>query len=87
MSKHYTPEQLERLLHYLSNPADDERVISSDCDEGCGGIANVAERVACGEKLADIWPELDTHLRAYPDLKEEFNALVVIFRAQREGKC
>lgn len=87
MSQRYTSEQLERLLHFLDTAAEDEGVVASDCDDGCGGIAAVAERVACGERLAEIWPELDAHLRTYPDKREEFDAMVVIFRAQREGKC
>jgi hypothetical protein len=43
----------------------------------------LAERVANGERLEDIMPEFEEHVRCWKDCREEFEALVAILKAEK----
>lgn len=64
----------------------DESVIDMDCKDGCDQISQLAERVARGEKLEDLLPEYEEHIKYWHDCREEFEALVAIIRAEQAGQ-
>lgn len=72
-----------RMLDFvLSQPLDDE-CVHMDCTDDCEQISRMAERVANGERLEDIMPEFEQHVRCWKDCREEFEALVAILKAER----
>jgi hypothetical protein len=46
----------------------------------------MVENVAAGAKLADLLPAVEAHLRCCADCREEFEALLVIIRAENSGQ-
>ncbi len=86
MAQQCTEQELQHLLDFVATPSRDE-IVAMDCDENCGALADLAERVARGEDLSTLKPDLEAHFRCYPDTREEFEALVSVMRAQLEGKC
>lgn len=77
-----TKQQLEEFLNFLANAPEDQEIIAMDCNEHCEQLAVLAERVARGEDLAAILPELQQHMRYWRDCREEFWALVAIIKAE-----
>ena len=45
----------------------------------------LAEKVAAGASLRDLLPEVEAHLRCCSDCREEWQALLCILRAERDG--
>jgi len=83
-----TPERtsVSKLMDMLNdayNPFD-EGAVAMDCNDGCEEIAQMAERVAHGERLEDIHPKFAAHLQLIRCSKEEFYALVSIIRAEQD---
>ncbi len=46
----------------------------------------LAEKVAAGANLHDLWPEIEAHLTCCKDCAEEFQAMVCILRAESNGQ-
>lgn len=84
MSEHDKADKsLDKLMKLLVN-ADkpfNENVVSMDCKDDCEEVAEMAERVARGEKLEDIFPEYAAHIDLIRCSKEEFEALVSVIKA------
>lgn len=79
-------DQSARLLDFvLTQPLDDE-CVAMDCTEDCESISRMAERVANGERLEDIMPEFEQHVRCWKDCREEFEALVAILMAEKQAR-
>lgn len=74
-------DALLKLLANADQPFDDEAV-SMDCNDGCEEIAQLAERVAQGEKLDVILPSFATHLDQIECCREEFEVLVSVIQAE-----
>ncbi len=76
---------LGNLLNFMSFADEpfDEEVVEMDCNDGCEQIAELAERVASGEKLESILPKYAEHLQQVGCCKEEFDALVEVIRVEK----
>jgi hypothetical protein len=76
---------MKKLVDFIcaSTPSDD--IVHMECDLYCDKLAVIAERVVAGEKLSDILPEFDAHICNSPDCREEFEALVAVLRAEKNG--
>lgn len=73
------------LLKFLFEQPFNEEVIKMDCNDGCEELSRLAERVVAGETVESIMPELQEHMKYWKDCREEFDALVAVLRAEREG--
>ncbi len=78
-------EQLSTFFHYLlTEPCQD--TVDMDCNDCCEYLSQLAEQVAAGTSLRELMPDLAEHLHCYPCVKEEFQALITVLRAEQEGK-
>ncbi len=75
----------KKLIDFICSQSFNDEVIDMDCNECCERLTCIAEKVAEGAKLADIMPSLEEHFRCWPDSREEFDALVAVIRAERNG--
>jgi predicted anti-sigma-YlaC factor YlaD len=57
-----------------------------DCEMCNRELDCLAERVAAGANLHDLWPEVEAHLACCSDCREEFQAMVCILQAEMNGK-
>lgn len=73
------------LMNFVLKSTFDDKVINMDCTDGCEKLSRLAERVVAGEKIEDIMPELEEHMKHWKDCREEFDALVAILRAEHQG--
>lgn len=76
-------DQSSRMLDFVLNQPLHENCVSMDCTDDCESISRLAERVANGERLEDIMPEFEQHVRCWKDCREEFEALVAILKAEK----
>lgn len=76
-------DELKPILNFLTAP-EDEYVEHIDCSD-CDTLASLAERVAKGATVAEVLPELEKHLHYWRDCREEFEALVVVLKAEDDG--
>ena len=85
---HCNEDNIDDMLSFVfQSPCDcDEQIIEMDCNDYCEQLAHLAERVAAGEKIADLMPRLREHMQHWPDCREEFEALVAILRAEESGE-
>lgn len=75
-------EHLRKLIDHICDTHQDEVI---DCDScGCQ-IECLAEKVAAGASLPDLWPEIEAHLQCCRDCREEWQALLSIVRAEQDG--
>ena len=75
-------EQLRKLIdHIFVSHQDDEM----DCEACTCQLECLAEKVAGGASLHDVLPEVEAHIRCCPDCREEWQALLCIVRAERDG--
>ena len=75
-------EQLRKLIdHIFVSHQDDEM----DCESCSCQLECLAEKVAGGASLSDPLPEVEAHIRCCPDCREEWQALLCIVRAERDG--
>lgn len=81
MGKQKSVQKLMNLMASADEPFNED-VVAMDCKEDCEDIAQLAERVANGENLKDIYPEYFDHLNQIRCSKEEFEALVSVIRAE-----
>lgn len=75
-------DQLEALVDFIANAPADETLIKMDCNDCCEKITQLAEQVANGADLNDIWPEMQKFMRYWGDCREEFEALVAVIRQE-----
>ncbi len=76
-------EYMEKLLNCIFNTHPDNEMDCTACERE---LTRVAEEVALGTKLSDASPPIDTNLQFCSSCREEFDALVAIIRAEKEGK-
>ena len=62
-----------------------EEIVAMDCNDYCEQLAELAERVASGEKLEDLLPDWEHHMQYWTDCREEFEALVAVLKAEQAG--
>jgi hypothetical protein len=79
-----TMQNLKALLDFVENAPANQDIIDMDCNDHCEQLATLAERVAGGEDLQAILPELQDHMRYWGDCREEFLALVAVLKAELE---
>lgn len=80
-----TLNNLKALLDFVENAPANQEIINMDCNDHCEQLATLAERVANGEDLNVVLPELQEHMRYWGDCREEFLALVAVLKAELEG--
>lgn len=73
---------LQALLDFVANAPEDQQIINMDCNDHCEQMAALAERVARGEDLDALLPELQHFLMYWRDCREEFVALVAVLKAE-----
>ena len=82
MSQQHDGDQLEKLFDFIVNAPADENLIKMDCNDCCEKITQLAEQVANGADLNEIWPEMQKFMRYWGDCREEFEALVAVIRQE-----
>ncbi|MCY3780500.1 MAG: hypothetical protein OXG78_09355 [Chloroflexi bacterium] len=82
MSEQHDGDQLEKLFDFIVNAPADENLIKMDCNDCCEKITQLAEQVANGADLNEIWPEMQKFMRYWGDCREEFEALVAVIRQE-----
>ena len=80
-----TLNNLKALLDFVENAPANQEIINMDCNDHCEQLATLAERVANGEELNVVLPELQEHMRYWGDCREEFLALGADIKAQLYG--
>lgn len=73
---------LQELVDFVANAPEDQEIIAMDCNDHCEQMATLADRVARGENLDALLPELQHFLRYWRDCREEFLALVAVLKAE-----
>ncbi|MCA9887433.1 MAG: hypothetical protein KC546_03635 [Anaerolineae bacterium] len=90
MSQQNQPDQrlknLEFLLEFVEKAPEHAEIIAMDCNDHCEQMATLAERVADGEALENVLPELQEHMKYWGDCREEFYALVHVLKAELAGE-
>ena len=76
-------DELRKLINCISTSHRDDCI---DCETCNQQLDCLAERVARGENLEEILPEVAAHLCCCRDCFEEFDALVTIIRAENGGQ-
>ncbi len=76
-------EYMQKLLNCIFNTHPESEMSCTACERE---LTRVAEEVALGAKLSDASPAVDMNLQFCPNCREEFEALVAIIRAEKEGK-
>ncbi|MCY3832259.1 MAG: hypothetical protein OXG85_04530 [Chloroflexi bacterium] len=76
-------DQLEKLFDFIANAPADDTLIKMDCNDCCEKITQLAEQVANGADLNEIWPEMQKFMRYWGDCREEFEALVAVIRHEK----
>jgi len=75
-------EQLRKLIDHIFVSHQDSEM---DCDSCSCQLECLAEKVAAGASLSDLLPEVEAHIRCCSDCREEWQALLCIVRAERDG--
>lgn len=75
-------KNLQILMDFVLNAPSDEEIMAMDCNDSCTRMASLAERVADGESLDAVLPELKEYMKYWGDCREEFIALVKILKAE-----
>ena len=83
MSEPHDGDQLERLFDFIANAPADETLIKMDCNDCCEKLTQLAEQVANGADLNEIWPEMQKFMRYWGDCREEFEALVAVIKQEK----
>lgn len=77
-----TMNTLQELLDFVAHAPENQHIIAMDCNDHCEQMAALAERVANGEDLQALLPELQHFLAYWRDCREEFLALVAVLKAE-----
>ncbi|MCY4061076.1 MAG: hypothetical protein OXG53_01775 [Chloroflexi bacterium] len=83
MSQPHDGDQLDKLIDFIANAPADESLIKMDCNDCCENITRLAEQVANGADLNEIWPEMQKFMHYWGDCREEFEALVAVIRQEK----
>ncbi len=83
MSEQHDGDQLDKLIDFIANAPADESLIKMDCNDCCENITRLAEQVANGADLNEIWPEMQKFMHYWGDCREEFEALVAVIRQEK----
>ncbi len=83
MSQQHDGDQLDKLIDFIANAPADESLIKMDCNDCCENITRLAEQVANGADLNEIWPEMQKFMHYWGDCREEFEALVAVIRQEK----
>jgi len=83
MSDQHDGDQLDKLIDFIANAPADESLIKMDCNDCCENITRLAEQVANGADLNEIWPEMQKFMHYWGDCREEFEALVAVIRQEK----
>jgi hypothetical protein len=75
-------DRLKALINCLSSTQEDE----ADCMEFDGEVDCLAEMLAAGAPASVIKPRIAAHIEHSADCREEFDALVAILKAERDGE-
>ena len=83
MSQQHDGDQIEQLFDFIVNAPADETLIKMDCNDCCEKITQLAEQVANGADLNEIWPEMQKFMNYWGDCREEFDALVAVLKQEK----
>ena len=83
MSQQHDGDQIEQLFDFIVNAPADESLIKMDCNDCCEKITQLAEQVANGADLNEIWPEMQKFMNYWGDCREEFDALVAVLKQEK----
>lgn len=83
MPEQHNSDPIQRLVDFVENAPADETLIKMDCNDCCEKITQLAEQVAQGADLNEIWPEMQKFMRYWGDCREEFEALVAVLRQEQ----
>ena len=83
MPRAHDGDQLDRLVDFIANAPADPALIKMDCNDCCEKITQLAEQVANGADLNEIWPEMQKFMQYFGDCREEFEALVAVIRQEK----
>lgn len=86
MSDQHDGDQLDKLVDFIANAPADDALIKMDCNDCCEKITQLAEQVANGADLKEIWPEMQKFMRYWGDCREEFEALVAVLRQEKAAE-
>jgi hypothetical protein len=75
-------DRLKALINCLSSTQENE----ADCMEFDTEVDCLAEMIAAGAPASVIKPKIAAHIEHSPDCREEFDALVAILKAERDGE-
>lgn len=75
-------EQLRKIVDHIFNAHPEGIITCEECDRQ---LHCLAEKVAAGASLSELWPEVELHLECCGDCNEVFQALVFILRAETSG--
>lgn len=73
------------MLDFLLNTPCEQEIVDMDCNDYCEQLARLAEMVANGTSLEEVRPELEKHMAHWKDCREEFDALVAVIKAEKNG--
>jgi hypothetical protein len=76
-------QRLRKLIEAIYLAHQDSEM---DCERCAQELDCMVENVAAGAKLADLLPAVEAHLKCCADCREEFEALLVIIRAENRGE-
>lgn len=83
MPQKHDGDQMDKLIDFIANAPADESLIKMDCNDCCENITRLAEQVANGADLNEIWPEMQKFMHYWGDCREEFDALVAVIRQEK----
>ena len=75
-------EQIRKIIDCIFIAHQDDQM---DCETCNNQLECLAEQVAGGAELHDLWPAVEAHLSCCRDCSEEFQALLCILRAEQSG--
>lgn len=75
-------EQIRKIIDCIFIAHQDDQM---DCETCNNQLECLAEQVAGGAQLHDLWPAVEAHLSCCQDCYEEFQALLCILRAEQSG--
>ncbi len=75
-------DQLQHLVKIIFETHADDVIDCESCNEQ---LCHLAELVAHGADLCELIPAVEAHLSCCADCKEEWDALLLIIRAEQAG--
>jgi hypothetical protein len=75
-------EHLRKIVNHIFNAHPEGIITCEECDRQ---LHCLAEKVAAGASMSDLWPEVEAHLECCAECEEVFRALVFILRGETSG--